>query len=62
MYNKQNQFSITFFYNNIRVMFIQYCHHEKLAINWLQKKGIKWDTANVYHRKTRKFLKQLKNL
>ena len=35
---KQNQFSITFFYKNVRVMFIQYCHNEKLAINWLQKK------------------------
>lgn len=43
-----------------RVLFLQYVHTIKAAISWADGNRIIWHHANVYNRKTRELIKQIK--
>lgn len=57
MNRTNNKYSISFFYNNKRVMFMEFTHHPDDAINWVDSKRIYWNVAKVYDRKSRELLK-----
>ncbi len=58
---EHNHLSITFYNHEKKVMFIEYCHSAEKAINWVNAKKILWTHCNVWHRKTRQFIEQIKN-
>ena len=60
MKGKKNDFSISFFNEEQRVMFLEYVHDTQKAVDWVNNKGITWSYGNIYDRRTREFLKQIK--
>lgn len=60
MKGKKNDFSISFFNEDQRVLFLEYVHDTQKAVVWVNKKGITWSHGNIYERRTREFLKQIK--
>lgn len=61
MKGKKNDFSMTFYSNNDRVLFLEYVHKTETAINWINKKGIQWTHSVIYERRTRAFLDRIIN-
>lgn len=59
MKGKKNDFSISFFHEGIRVLFLAYVHDTQKAIDWINKKGIAWSHGNIYDRRTRVFLRRI---
>lgn len=57
---KKNDYSITFYNVDDKVMFLEYVHIVKVAVKWVNDKGIQWTHGNVYDRRERNFLKQIK--
>ncbi|WP_156127590.1 hypothetical protein [Capnocytophaga canis] len=52
---------MSFFYAGKRTMYLYPVHNTDYAINWINSKGIQWDTAKVYHRRTRQLLEVYEN-
>ncbi len=70
MKGAKNDFSMTFFVKDSdvrtkpvdkQVLFLHYVHDTNKAILWLKSHGIKWDYANIYYRRTRKFAERIYN-
>jgi hypothetical protein len=59
MKGKKNDFSMSFYANKGRVLFIEYVHDTRVAIQWMEDKRIAWDYANVYERRSRKYVERL---
>ncbi len=65
----KNDFSMTFFVRDpedlsrkdTQVLYLQYVHNTEKAILWCKSNSISWDYANVYERRTRKFLERVYN-
>lgn len=65
----KNDFSMTFFLRDPdanstedkQVLYLQYVHDTQKAITWCKSMGITWDYANVYERRTRKFIERAYN-
>lgn len=62
MKGKNNDFSIYFYHQGALRLFLKYVHNTDNSIRWVNSKGIIWDTAVIYHRRTRTKLQTLKNL
>ena len=61
MKGRKNDFSMTFYLNNVRVMFLEYVHNTDTAIKWMKDKNILWDEAIIYDRRTRAKIKKIFN-
>lgn len=53
MKGKKNDFSMTFYNQEDRVMFLEYVHDTRKAIEWMESKSISWTHAMIYERRTR---------
>ncbi|PWJ53403.1 hypothetical protein CLV98_12317 [Dyadobacter jejuensis] len=63
MKGKKNDFSMTFFVRkkvnsteDTQVLYLKYVHNTDKAIKWLEANNICWDYANIYCRRTRKYI------
>lgn len=56
MKGKRNDFSITFFKNDEKVLFLEYVHDTIKACKWVNSNKIEWTHGNIYERRTRKYL------
>lgn len=56
----KNDYSISFFNGDKRVLFLKYVHRIEEAIKWVDSKGIEWDHCNIYERRTENFIRQIK--
>jgi hypothetical protein len=59
MKGRKNDYSISFFNEEEKVMFLEFVNDTKLAIKWVNEKGIIWTHGNVYNRRTREFLTRI---
>jgi len=49
----KNDFSITFYNEEEKRLFLEFVHDTNKAIHWVNSKNIKWTHAMVYNRRTR---------
>ena len=56
---KKNDYSIMFYNENEKAMFLVYVHIIKVAVKWMEDIEI-WTHGKVYDRRERTFLKQIK--
>lgn len=61
MKSKKNDFSISFYFRDERVMFLEYVHDTEKAIKWIESKRIEWTHAMVYNRRTREKIDRIIN-
>lgn len=61
MKGKKNDFSMTFYLENERVMFMEYVHNTEKAIKWMEEKNKSWSHAMIYDRRTREKIERIKN-
>jgi hypothetical protein len=61
MKGKKNDFSMSFYNNDERTMFLGFVHNTEKAITWINQKGIKWTHAMLYDRRTREKIDRIKN-
>ena len=59
MKGKKNDFSVTFFFYKKKVLHLHFVHNTDKAFNWLNAKNIEWSHANIYDRRTGKYLKRV---
>jgi len=60
MKGKKNDYSITFYNDQERRLFLEYVHNTNKAVAWVNSKGIEWTHYVVYDRRTRKQLERVK--
>lgn len=60
MKGKQNDYSVSFYNGDKKRLFLEYVHDTDKALRWVATKQIQWTHANVYNRRTREFITQLK--
>lgn len=61
MKGKKNDYSMTFYNNEDRRLFMQYVHNTETAIKWVNDKGIVWTHAMIYDRRTRERVARIVN-
>lgn len=61
MKGKKNDFSMSFYNEEDRILFLEYVHSTKKAIQWVESKGKKWTHVMVYNRRTREKLERIIN-
>ncbi len=61
MKGKKNDFSMTFYNGEEKRLFLEFVHNTETAISWVNSKGIEWTHANIYERRTRKFIERIYN-
>ena len=61
MKSNKNKFSMTFYNQEQRVMFLEFVNNTEKAVKWVENKGIQWTHAMIYERKTRKKLDRILN-
>ena len=61
MKGKKNDYSMSFYNGDTRVLFLKFVHNTDKAEKWVDSKSISWTHANVYERRTEKFLSRLYN-
>ncbi len=61
MKGKKNDFSMSFFNGDDRVMFLEFVHRTETATEWMNAKGKEWTHANIYNRRTREFIQRVYN-
>ncbi len=62
MRGRKNDFSMTFYNENERVVFLEYVHDTNVAIKWVEEKAKRdWTHAMVYDRRTREKLDRIMN-
>lgn len=61
MKGKKNDFSMTFYNNDDRVLFMEYVHKTESAVQWINKNKIKWTHAMIYNRRTREKIDRILN-
>ena len=62
MEGKKNDFSITYYFETQKVLFLQYVHDTNLATKWVNGKGIQWTHYVIYNRRTREQLEIIYNV
>jgi hypothetical protein len=53
MKGKKNDYSMTFYNEEEKRLFLEFVHDTSKAIEWVKTKGIEWTHAMVYDRRTR---------
>ena len=61
MKGKKNDFSMTFYNKEDRVLFMEYVHNTDVAIKWINDKGKPWTHAMIYERRTREKVEWILN-
>ncbi len=62
MRGKKNDFSMTFYNGDDRVMFLKFVHDTKTAIKWIENKAkMEWTHAMVYDRRTEEKIERIIN-
>lgn len=61
MRGQKNDFSMTFYHNEERKLFMEYVHDTNKAISWVNSKGIQWTHAMIYDRRTRAKIDRILN-
>ncbi len=62
MRGKKNDFSMTFYKDDDRVLFLEFVHDTNEAIKWTEEVAKKeWTHAMVYNRRTREKIERIKN-
>lgn len=61
MKGKKNDFSMTFYNKEERVMFLKYVHSTEAAIKWVEGIGRRWTHAMVYDRRTEEKIERILN-
>lgn len=59
MKGKQNDYSISFFNGEQRVLFLEFVHDTSKAVEWVKGKRKEWTHANVYDRRSREFVTRI---
>lgn len=60
-FKNKNDYSITVYHNNQKVLFTEYVHSVYTYVNWLKKCSVQWSYILVYVRRTRQILCYYKN-
>lgn len=53
MQGKKNDFSMTFYNQEEKRLFLEFVHNTDKAIRWVEIKKIEWTHAMIYDRRTR---------
>lgn len=61
MKGKKNDFSMTFYNNDERVLFLEFVHNTEKAIKWVDNTKKAWTHAMVYNRRTREKVDRIIN-
>lgn len=61
MRGKKNDYSMTFYNNDLKRLFLEYVHDTHKAIAWVNSKGITWTHAMIYDRRTRAKIDRILN-
>lgn len=59
MKGKKNDFSMTFYHFDKKVMHLHFVHNTVKAVQWMDAKNITWGHANIYERRSGKYLKRI---
>lgn len=59
MQGKKNDYSMTFYNDQERTMFLEFVHNTGKAVAWINSKGIEWTHYVVYDRRTRETLERV---
>jgi hypothetical protein len=59
MKGKKNDYSISFFNDENRIMFIEFVHDTKKAVQWMDSKKLNWTHGNIYDRRKREFITRI---
>lgn len=57
----KNDYSMSFYNDNQRVLFLEYVHNTDTAIEWINQKKIAWTHAMIYNRRTRQKVDRIIN-
>jgi hypothetical protein len=61
MKGKKNDFSMTFYNNEEKRLFLEFVHSTDKAISWVNSKKIEWTHAMIYDRRTREKISRIIN-
>lgn len=61
MKSNKNEFSISFYLEEERTLFLEYVNNTEKAIKWYESKGKQWSHCMIYNRKTREKLDRIVN-
>ena len=61
MKGKKNDFSMTFYNQEEKRLFMEFVHNTEKAVKWVNAKNIPWTHAMVYNRRTREPITRIKN-
>jgi hypothetical protein len=61
MKGKKNDYSMTFYNDEEKRLFLGFVHSTEKAIEWVNAKNIIWTHAMVYDRRTREKIMRIKN-
>ena len=53
MQGKKNDFSMTFYNQEEKRLFLEFVHNTDKTIRWVESKKIEWTHAMIYDRRTR---------
>ncbi len=59
MKGRKNDYSISFFKQTERVLFLEFVHDTKRAVQWINSKQIEWTHGNIYDRRKREFITRI---
>lgn len=59
MKGKKNDYAVTFFKEEEKVLHLGFVHDTKKAVQWVNSEGIIWTHGNVYDRRTREFITRI---
>lgn len=59
MKGKKNDYSISFFNKAERVLFMEFVHDTKKAVEWINSKNKEWTHGNIYDRRERTFISRI---
>ena len=61
MQGKKNDFSMTFYNQEEKRLFLEFVHNTDKAIRWVESKKIEWTHAMIYDRRTREKIERIIN-
>lgn len=61
MRGKKNDYSMTFYKDQKKVLFLEYVHDTEQAKTWVKAKKIAWTHAMIYERRTREKIQRVLN-
>jgi hypothetical protein len=61
MKGKKNDYSMTFYRKQRKVLFLEFVHDTTKAKEWVKAKNIEWTHAMIYERRTREKIQRIIN-